>query len=656
MDSSTAAECAEIRKKLGGVKFTASRTGSDTFERFTGPQIRKFYKTEPKAYAKTTGIALVSSFMASLLAGKIAPIDFGDGAGMNLMDIRRKHWNPDALKATAPGLSKKLPLLAESGRVIGPVSSYFVKKYGLNPEALATVWTGDNPASVIGLGLIKPGQVAISLGTSDTFFGTMEKCQTDENGEGHVFGSPTGGYMTIICFKNGSLAREKIRELYKIPDWKKFGELVAQTKPGNDGGILLPWFEAEIVPRVNRPGIQRFDLDENNAAANCRAIFEAQALSMRLHSQWMQVAPEKILATGGASNDRALLQVLADVMNCRVLRIEVSKSAALGAALQAAHGWLVAADKNPKWEKIVAGFTARFPAAKSARTKRPRKFTASCWKNTPRAKTTHWIPSDLPADLYSRHARPRRRGLRRDRGRRRRQAVRARGEFDFAHVFRGLHDDLREAVEHAARPGGGGRLADDFHVHAHDQSAGAGGIADADGDDVVACVQIFFDVEDGRVLPVMGFAGALAVHKHRAAVVNAAKMNLDAGLSRVASVNFRCWRKIAVWPSVNCAFSPSELVWSQAESSKSAAYSGPPRARRDGGELPAPVVRRNGFRRRLGDKCVRLVAARIAVADADDFSRAVKFEIDFVPRHRHHAALRVRHGNGEHARRPRHRP
>ena len=48
-------------------------------------------------------------------------------------------------------------------------------------------------------------------------------------------------------------------------------------------------------------------------------------------------------------------------MNCKVLRIEVSKSAALGAALQAAHGWLVAADKNPKWDKIVAGFTTPLP-------------------------------------------------------------------------------------------------------------------------------------------------------------------------------------------------------------------------------------------------------------------------------------------------------
>ena len=361
MDSSTAAECAEIRKKLGGIKATAEATGSDTFERFTGPQIRKFSKIEPQAYRQTASIALVSSFMASLLAGKLAPIDYGDGAGMNLMDIRKKTWHPRALAATAPDLKKKLPALAASGKVVGKVSAYFVRKFGLNPEALATVWTGDNPASVIGLGLIQPGQVAISLGTSDTFFGSMKKCQTDAHGEGHVFGSPTGGYMTLICFKNGSLAREKIRERYGLKDWAAFGKLLAQTGPGNGGGILLPWFEAEIVPRVNRPGIHRFDLNEKDAAANARAVFEAQMMSMRLHSQWMKVAPEKILATGGASSNPQLLRVMADVLNCRVERIEVSKSAALGAALQAAYGWLVQAGKKPKWEKVVAGFTSPIP-------------------------------------------------------------------------------------------------------------------------------------------------------------------------------------------------------------------------------------------------------------------------------------------------------
>ncbi len=363
MDSSTAGECAEIRKKLGGIKATAQQTGSDTFERFTGPQIRKFYKTDPEAYAQTEHIALVSSFMASLVAGQIAPIDYGDGAGMNLMDIHKKAWHPGALKATAPGLRHRLPPLADSSKIVGPVSTYFVKKYGLNPAAQALVWSGDNPCSLVGLGLIKEGRVAISLGTSDTYFGPMKNCRTDEHGEGHVFGSPAGGYMSLICFKNGSLAREKIRDAYGIKDWKEFGELMAAKPPGNNGGILLPWFEAEIVPRVNRPGIHRFDLDEKDAAANCRAIVEAQMLSKRLHAQWMKVAPDCIYATGGASNDPALLRVMADVMNCRVLRIEISKSAALGAALLAAHGWLVQAGEKPEWEEVVAGFTDPVPGS-----------------------------------------------------------------------------------------------------------------------------------------------------------------------------------------------------------------------------------------------------------------------------------------------------
>ena len=360
MDSSTTVECAEIRRKLGGIRATAQKTGSDTFERFTGPQIRKFYKTEPEDYAGTAGIALVSSFMASIIAGRIAQIDYGDGAGMNLMDIKRRTWHPDALKATAPRLKQKLPPLAPSWQVIGSVSPYFVKKYGLNPAAQAMVWTGDNPCSVIGLGLIHEGMVAISLGTSDTYFGSMKRCRTDAHGEGHVFGSPTGDYMTLICFKNGSLAREKIRNHYGL-DWNGFNNALAVTPPGNNGGIILPWFEAEIVPRVNKPGIQRFDLEERDADANCRAVVEAQMMSMRLHSQWMKVEPKRIYATGGASRNTAVLQIMADIHACPVLRIEVAKSAALGAALRAMHGWLLHNGEKPKWEEIIAGFANPIP-------------------------------------------------------------------------------------------------------------------------------------------------------------------------------------------------------------------------------------------------------------------------------------------------------
>ena len=75
---------------------------------------------------------------------------------MNLMDIRTKEWHRRALDATAPDLEAKLPPLAASSHAIGAVNPYF-HKYGVNPEALALVWTGDNPSSLIGLGLTDRG-------------------------------------------------------------------------------------------------------------------------------------------------------------------------------------------------------------------------------------------------------------------------------------------------------------------------------------------------------------------------------------------------------------------------------------------------------------------------------------------------------------------
>ncbi len=355
MDSSTSEECEEIMEALGGRRAVAEATGSTVFERFTGPQIRKFYKTRPDAYAGTSDIALVSSFMASVIAGKISPIDHGDGAGMNLMDISTKLWHPAAMKATAPDLEKRLPPLAPSDTVIGRVSSYFTGRYGLNPQALAMAWSGDNPNSIIGLGLVNPGMTGISLGTSDTYFGFMKECRTDPRGEGHVFGAPTGDYMSLIVFKNGSLAREKIRDLYGM-SWSDFSQALRKTPPGNEGKMMLPYFAPEIVPRVLEPGVRRCGLEENDASGNCRAVVEAQMMSMRIHSQWMGRRPARIYATGGASENEEILQIMADVHGCPVFRFEISNSAALGAALRAFHGHLKHKGEAPRWPDIVSGF------------------------------------------------------------------------------------------------------------------------------------------------------------------------------------------------------------------------------------------------------------------------------------------------------------
>jgi xylulokinase len=363
MDSSTTGECEEIMEALGGPAATAEATGSAAFERFTGPQIRKFYKADPEGYGRTAHVALVSSFMASIMAGRIAPIDHGDGAGMNLMDIERKEWHPAALEATAPGLADRLPELLPSATVVGPVSPCFAERYGLNPGARAVAWSGDNPNSLIGVGLVRPGMVAISLGTSDTYFGFMAECHTDPHGEGHVFGAPTGDYMTLICFKNGSLAREAVRDAYGL-DWDGFSKALRATPPGNGGAVMLPYFEPEIVPKVLEPGVRRFGLDEGDAAANCRAVVEAQMMSMRIHSRWMGVRPREVYATGGASQNAEILRIMADVQRCPVYRFEVSNSAALGAALRAAQAQMAEQGEAPAWEDVVAGFAEPVPGSR----------------------------------------------------------------------------------------------------------------------------------------------------------------------------------------------------------------------------------------------------------------------------------------------------
>ncbi len=339
MDSSTGAECREIAEAAGGNEEVCARSGSVATERFTGPQIRAFWKRDRAAYERTARIHLVSSYIASVLAGRDAPIDFGDGAGMNLANIHEWRWDEKLAAATAPGLLEKLPPLQPSATVIGTVAPYFVKRYGFSPDARVVAFTGDNPSSLIGMGAASPGRIVISLGTSDTLFAAMEECRTDPRGFGHVFGNPYGGYMSLLCFRNGSLAREKIRDRLGLT-WSDFDvEGLRATPPGNNGNLMIPFFGAEITPRgtLSEPvlsGSEIFVRYEDKPAA-ARACLEGQFLNMWLHTRWLAQETSTISLTGGASRNDGIAQIVADVFGAEVNRLEVSGSVALGGALRA---------------------------------------------------------------------------------------------------------------------------------------------------------------------------------------------------------------------------------------------------------------------------------------------------------------------------------
>ena len=363
MDSSTAAQCREIEAGVGGRERLLELTGNAAFERFSGPQIRKFSKTDPEGYEATATVCLVSSFIASLLAGRLVGVDPGDGSGTNLMEIRARRWSSEAIAATAPGLSARLLPIAASERPVGAISPRFTGRYGFAPGCQVLPFSGDNPSSLIGLGLVEPGQVALSLGTSDTLFACMGEPRVSVSGEGAVFASPDGrNYMALVCFMNGSLAREAVRDEHGL-DWKMFTEALRRTEPGNGGALMLPYFDPEIVPRVTEPGVVRKGLDPGDADANVRAVIEAQALSSRIHCEWMQVPVRSLSVTGGASANTEILRIFANVHGAPVHRFRTTNSAALGAALRAAHGYFRQVGQERSWSEIVAPFSKPVPGS-----------------------------------------------------------------------------------------------------------------------------------------------------------------------------------------------------------------------------------------------------------------------------------------------------
>jgi len=335
MDSSTSPEVTELDSRFGDA--LRERTGSPAIERFAAAQVMKFAREDPAAYARTSRIHLLSSYLTSVLTGADAPIDTGDGAGMNLLNLKTLSWDAEICEFAAPGLLGKLPRIHLPGDAPLRLAERFAE-YGLRPGIPVAPFTGDNPASLVGCGAAKPGCAVISLGTSDTFFAAMPEFRTDPAGYGHVFGNPMGGFMSLACFKNGSLARDRIRRECGA-GWNFFDVAAfEQTPPGNNGRRAFPYFEEEITPKHPATGIEaNFDWPSAPAEVKIRAIVEGQISNMRERTRWIGDF-KTIFVTGGASRSRGILDTIRDIFAAEVRTLDVPDSAAVGGAMLAEVG------------------------------------------------------------------------------------------------------------------------------------------------------------------------------------------------------------------------------------------------------------------------------------------------------------------------------
>uniref|UniRef100_A0A182NVF7 Xylulose kinase n=1 Tax=Anopheles dirus TaxID=7168 RepID=A0A182NVF7_9DIPT len=361
MDGTTGRQCEEMEAAVGGRERMVEITGSRCYERFTGPQIRRIFQQRPDCYRNTERISLVSSFLASIFLGDVAPIDCSDGSGMNLLNVQTRDWSDECLAACAPNLRTKLGAPVPAATVIGFVGSFFVQRYNFATTCRVVAFTGDNLSALAGMN-VGEDWLALSLGTSDTVM--MKLNAPSSLQEGHVLVHPTDdGFMGLLCFRNGSLVRDIFKRAEANDNWENFSELLDSTPRGNFGNLALHFISKEILPPVK--GSLRWNKNSNlttgelakgvlkysSPQSEIRALVEGQMLTRKTYATEMGFSfgeNTKILATGGASANRSILQVVSDVFNAPVYTQKTTEAALIGAAYRAKYVLSVArARENP---------------------------------------------------------------------------------------------------------------------------------------------------------------------------------------------------------------------------------------------------------------------------------------------------------------------
>jgi xylulokinase len=338
----------EALAKHGGVE---KLTGNRAELRFPAVQIMKWAKESPDEYRATSSIMLLSAYLTSILAGRIAAVDTGDGWGTNLnsLDIGKPSWSRvvvdtinNYVKQFGLGddLAAKIGAIDHYDASVGKVNPYFAAKYGVNPEAVVLAGTGDNPATLLGCG----GHIVISLGSSYTVNGVMDKIVPSAGGEYNVFGYTKGSAMALSVITNGGKLHEDFLRTYIVKskdkpiagaDWEAYRKTAGKSELADDEKLMLPYLFDESVPRA-KAGIVRDGFDENDAAANIRSLYVSQALSLKLHATHLSELKSFCIVAGG-SKDAFFRQVITDLFNAESFIIEYSDYAApLGCAISGA--------------------------------------------------------------------------------------------------------------------------------------------------------------------------------------------------------------------------------------------------------------------------------------------------------------------------------
>ena len=336
-DTTTAAECDELTRKLGGAGRALALVGNLIFPGYTAPKIAWLAAHEPDAYARTVRMCLPHDYLNLWLTGRFVT-EHGDASGTAYFDVRTRRYSEPVLAAIDDRRDWKrtLPPIAPSVGVVGELRPEAADALGVEAGIPVSAGGGDNMCAAIGCDIVAEGPVAVSLGTSGTAFAYRALPSVDPLGEAAAFCDSTGGWLPLAATLNCTSATEWARELFAMSH-AEVDTVIAER--GASGPVFLPYLSGERTP--NRPaaaGVFAGLRQSHGREAIVRAVFEGVTFGLAYGLDALRrsgVSPTEVTLVGGGSASDEWAQLCADIFELPVIRPAIVEAAASGAARQA---------------------------------------------------------------------------------------------------------------------------------------------------------------------------------------------------------------------------------------------------------------------------------------------------------------------------------
>ncbi|MDQ0457830.1 FGGY family carbohydrate kinase [Rhizobium paknamense] len=327
----TAADCAALNA-AGHSAEVMALTGLPIDPMFPGSKMRWLLERAPKGRKLRLG-TIDSWLIHCLTGGKTHACDAANAARSQAFDLKRQVWSQEL--CTLFGIDiHALPEVRDS-------SGSFGVTLGLPGIADGTpimAAIGDSHAALFGHGAFNPGDGKVTFGTGSSVMTTLPDFIAPERGitttvAWRIAGKPTFAFEGNILVSASSLPW--MTEILGLPDVAALVELAATAEPNGPGfvpafvGLGAPYWDTQ-----SRALFSQINFSTTRAQM-ARAVTDSIAFQVHAVFSAMQAQSPagfgRLFVDGGPSQNRFLMQCVADLLAHPVIQRDAPEASALGA-------------------------------------------------------------------------------------------------------------------------------------------------------------------------------------------------------------------------------------------------------------------------------------------------------------------------------------